>query len=112
MFFLIEYNANGFFIRDAVFGKIPLGGFPLTNKDKLDPSSIEKVIFNPPATIVLFKDGSKTVVKTTKGDKFDHELGFLYAMAKHIFPRRNQFKKFIEKWKEESKKKKNKEREK
>ena len=101
-----EYNASGFFIKDIMFDKIILGKFSLTNKDKLDPSSIEKVIFNPPATIVLFKDGSKTVVKTTKGDKFDHELGFLYAMAKHIFPRRNQFKKFIEKWKEESKKEK------
>jgi len=101
-----EYNASGFFIKDIMFDRFLLGKFSLTDKDKLDPSSIEKVIFNPPATIVLFKDGSKTVVKTTKGDKFDHELGFLYAMAKHIFPRRNQFKKFIEKWKEESKKEK------
>ena len=76
------------------------------NRDKLNPDNIEKVIFNPPATIVLFKDGSKTVVKITKGDKFDYELGFLYAMAKHIFSGRNQFKKFIEKWKEESEKEK------
>ncbi len=83
---------------------IPIKYF--TNRDKLNPDNIERVIFNPPATIVLFKDGTKTVVKTTKGDKFDYELGFLYAMAKHIFPRRNQFKKFIEKWKIESEKEK------
>ncbi len=100
------YNTNGFSVTDIMFDRFLLGRFSLTDKDKLDPDNIEKVIFNPPATIVLFKDGSKTVVKTTKGDKFDYELGFLYAMAKHIFPGRNQFKKFIEKWKEETEKEK------
>lgn len=100
------YNANGFSISDVMFDKILLGKYLLDDKDKLNPDNIERVIFNPPATIILFKDGSKTVVKTTKGDKFDYELGFLYAMAKHIFPERNQFKKFIKKWKEESQKEK------
>ena len=39
---------------------------------------IEKVIFNDPATIVIFKDGTKIVVKTTDGDEFQPEIGLLW----------------------------------
>ena len=38
-----------------------------------------KVIYNPPATIVIWSDDTKTVVKTTDGEKFDPERGFLQA---------------------------------
>lgn len=43
---------------------------------------IEKVIFNPPATIVFWKDGSKTVVKA-QGDIFNPETGLAMAIARH-----------------------------
>ena len=43
---------------------------------------IQKVIFNAPATIVFWKDGTKTVVKAQKGDKFDPEKGLAMAFAK------------------------------
>lgn len=43
---------------------------------------IEKVIFNPPATIVFWKDGSKTVVKA-QGDIFDPETGLAMAISRH-----------------------------
>lgn len=43
---------------------------------------IEKVIFNPPATIVFWKDGSKTVVKT-QGDVFNPETGLAMAISRH-----------------------------
>ena len=46
---------------------------------------IEKVIFNPPATIVLWKDGSKTVVKCQDGDEFDWEKGLAMAYVKRAF---------------------------
>jgi len=38
-----------------------------------------KVIYNPPATVVIWSDDTKTVVKTTDGEKFDPERGFLQA---------------------------------
>ena len=41
-----------------------------------------KVIVNPPATIILWEDGTKTVVKCPKEVKFDWEAGILYAMLK------------------------------
>lgn len=42
----------------------------------------EKVIFNNPATIVFWDDGSKTVVKAQPGEIFDKEKGLAMAFAK------------------------------
>lgn len=50
------------------------------NKPVTNP--IEKVIFNPPATIVFWKDGSKTVVKA-QGDVFNPETGLAMAISRH-----------------------------
>ena len=47
--------------------------------------SVKKVIFNEPATIVFWGDGSKTVVKCAKGDKFNRYNGFCAALAKRIY---------------------------
>lgn len=51
-----------------------------TSKPVTNP--IEKVIFNPPATIVFWKDGSKTVVKA-QGDVFNPETGLAMAISRH-----------------------------
>lgn len=37
--------------------------------------TIDRVIFNPPATIVLWDDGTKTVVKCSEDDEWDEEKG-------------------------------------
>lgn len=52
-----------------------------TMKPAMNP--IEKVIFNGPATIVFWKDGTKTVVKYQDVDKADPEKGLAMAIAKH-----------------------------
>lgn len=49
---------------------------------KQDNLKIKKVIFNPPATIVIWKDGSKTVVKCTEGDQFNKWAGLSLCIAK------------------------------
>lgn len=46
---------------------------------------IKKVIFNKPATIILWEDGTKTVVKCQPGDKYDKEKGFAFALMKKIY---------------------------
>ena len=43
---------------------------------------IERVILRPPATIVFWSDGDKTVVKCNKDDIYDPEKGVLWAIAK------------------------------
>lgn len=43
---------------------------------------IKDVIFNDPATIVFWEDGTKTIVKCQKGEKFDPEKGLAIAISK------------------------------
>lgn len=40
---------------------------------------LEKYIINENATILFWDDGTKTISKRHKEDKFDKELGFLFA---------------------------------
>lgn len=47
------------------------------NLHKNLPSMVEKIVYNGPATIVFWKDGTKTVVKCHEGDQFDEVTGFL-----------------------------------
>lgn len=47
--------------------------------------SIDKVIFNEPATIILWDDGSKTVVKCTDGEEYDPAMGFAMAYVKKLY---------------------------
>lgn len=44
---------------------------------------IEKVIFNDPATVVFWKDGTKTIVKCREGVTFDPEKGLAMAISRH-----------------------------
>lgn len=67
-----------------------LGGFEatLTVKNPIDywrlfHNDIKKIIFNPPATIVYWYDGDKTVVKCRKDEIFDWEKGLAMAISKH-----------------------------
>lgn len=63
--------------------------------------AIEKVIFNPPATVVMWSDGTKTVVKIKETgkkkekDKFSEEYGLAMAIAKKYFGTRSGFLKAI-----------------
>lgn len=61
--------------------------------------SIKDVIFNNPAVIVLWNDGSKTVVKCSENDIFDPEKGLAMAIAKKALGNQgnyyNIFKKYL-----------------
>ena len=52
---------------------------------------IEKVIFNDPATIVIWADGSKTVVKAQPGDTYNPEVGIVMCIAKKVYGNGNKF---------------------
>ena len=58
---------------------------------------IKKVIFNNPATIVIWKDGTKTVVKCN-GEKFDQEKGLAMAISKRALAVGNRYHKVFKKW--------------
>lgn len=42
----------------------------------------KQIIFNPPATIVLWNDGTKTVVKCDKEDVYDPKYGMMLCFLK------------------------------
>lgn len=61
-------------------------------------ASIKKVIFNPPATIVFWSDGKKTVVKCSKNESFDPEKGLAMAIVKRTQGNSEDYYKDISKW--------------
>ena len=61
-------------------------------------NKIKKVIFNDPATIILWNDGTKSVVKCQNGEEFDAEKGFALAYLKKLLGNDNTFNKEIHKW--------------
>lgn len=48
------------------------------------PSTVEKIVYNGPATIVFWKDGTKTVIKCHEGDQFDEVTGFLLCCLRKM----------------------------
>lgn len=73
-------------------------------RDKFD---IKDVIFNNPATIVLWADGTKTVVKA-ENEEFDPEKGLAMAIAKKALGNNYDyydiFKKYVGKYEKKQKK--------
>lgn len=59
---------------------------------------IEKVIFNDPATIVIWADGSKTVVKCQDGDTFSKETGLAMAISKRALGDKSNYCEVFKKW--------------
>lgn len=77
--------------------------------------SIEKVIFNNEATIVIWNDGRKTIVKCQEGETFDKEKGLAMAICKRALGNTPYFNNYFKKWISEAtvetpKKKKSKEK--
>ena len=66
--------------------------------------SIRKVIFNDPATIVLWSDGTKTVVKCGPEDSYDMEKGLAMAIVKKMAGNDNRFHKVFKQYPKKKKK--------
>lgn len=59
---------------------------------------IKKVIFNDPATIVFWNDGTKTVVKAQKHEVYDPEKGLTMAITKKLFGNTGRYYNEVKKW--------------
>lgn len=59
---------------------------------------IKKVIFNAPATIVIWSDGTKTVVKCQEGDTYSKEMGLALCIAKNYLGNKSNFNNEFKKW--------------
>jgi predicted nucleic-acid-binding Zn-ribbon protein len=69
------------------------------NSESRKLPQIKNVIFNDPATIVFWKDGTKTVVKAQDGEDYDDEKGLAMAISKKALGNKgnyyNTFDKFL-----------------
>ena len=86
---------------DSVIDKYVAADIAVTNDLHNRMSLIIKdVIFNPPATIILWMDGTKTVVKDQGEVFYDPEKGMAMATAKKAFGNKgnyyNQFAKYLD----------------
>ena len=59
---------------------------------------IKNVIFNDPATIVFWADGTKTVVKCQDDDIFDPEKGLVMATTKKALGNKGNYYNELKKW--------------
>lgn len=59
---------------------------------------IDKVIYNKPATIVIWKDGTKTVVKCREDDKFDKEKGLSMCITKKLLGNNGRYYEIFKKY--------------
>lgn len=76
-----------------LINKVLKGNEKMINYERL--LTPKKVIFNGPATIVFWRDGTKTVVKLSKNDKANPYNGFCAALAKKIFENNSKIQKIV-----------------
>ena len=62
----------------------------------LSPDAVKRVIYDGPATIVFWEDGTKTVVKLADGDRPDLEKGLAMACAKKLFGNKGSYRKVFD----------------
>lgn len=74
----MQYCLNDAAVTEKLFKEEKVMRF-----DSCKPT-IKKVIFNDPATIVMWSDGTKTVVKCGENDIFDPEKGVAMACMKKL----------------------------
>ena len=98
---LVDVRAKIGSTCDSVIDKYVAVDIAVTN-DLYDRMSltIKDVIFNPPATIIFWMDGTKTVVKDQGEVFYDPEKGMAMAVAKKAFGNQgnyyNQFAKYLD----------------
>lgn len=72
----------------------------ITKKEavKIMRNSIKKIIFNDPATIIIWGNGDKTIVKCGEGEIYDPEKGMAMAIAKHFLGDKGNYYETFKKW--------------
>jgi len=70
----------------------------LTRVDPLYNFRIKNIIRNDKATIIFWKDGTKTVVKLQNNDTYDKETALVWAIAKKALGNKYDYYDVIKKW--------------
>lgn len=90
-------DAEKMYIENDVKATIDLYNRYYRKENGMILPKIEKVIFNDPATIIKWRDGSKTVVKA-ENEPFDPEKGLAMAIAKKALGNEGNYYETFKKW--------------
>lgn len=88
----ITSNSFKYMIHDEKVTKVTMLEWKMTPK---------KVIFNGPATVVMWQDGTKTVVKKTENDTDDREKAVMLAIIKKACGSRGKMNRYLKLFKED-----------
>lgn len=98
--YVLEWNEVPSFVA-AVNGVVrdasAFFGASRTNRQQVS-FEIRDVIFNDPATIVIWADGTKTVVKCQEDDVYSEEVGLALCFAKKALGNKSNFNNVFKKW--------------
>lgn len=85
---------------DLIDFEIQLDKAAHISKPVFNMPKIENVVFNNPATIVFWSDGSKTIVKcqAKNGDTYSKETGLAMAIAKKAYGNKGNFNDIFKTW--------------
>jgi len=72
--------------------------FEPPKEQKQEKPMIEKVIYSEPATIVIWSDKTKTVVKCGENDIYDKEKGLALCIAKKALGNQGNYKNVFHAW--------------
>lgn len=104
-----DWKPNNFHFEPIRRKKVDYSHFEPIRRQKVDYSKmygamfwempkIKNVIFNDPATIVFWADGTKTVVKCQEDDIFDPEKGLAMAISKKALGNKGNYCNELRKW--------------
>lgn len=82
---------NTIYVTKPFYLEVTPANIKIHDKQLVPSFEIEKVIFNGPATIVKWKDGTKTVIKCQSGDIFDYEKGLAMCFTKKALGNKGDF---------------------
>ena len=78
--------------------ELDLSLYPYFKPNTTKLPEIKDVIFNDPATIMLWADGTKTVVKCQEGEGYDPEKGMAMAISKKVLGNKGNYCEVFKKW--------------
>lgn len=90
----LKYNKRIGDYRMGTFSKLSWDELYIKSDCSSTRPRIKKVIFNKPATIVFWTDGTKTVVKCGDGDVWDEEKGLAMAICKKLIGLKEFYKQY------------------
>ena len=100
-------NNNMYYVGGRHLGESYMTYWRFIYEKERDKFEIKDVIFNDPATIVLWADGTKTVVKA-ENEPFDPEKGLAMAISKRALGGKydyyDTFKKYVGRYEKKQKK--------